>query len=104
MNRKHIPFVWILGPLRWPGLFVGFVGAITAAVSAQYAAAWPRGLVFAVLAIGIGSGTMLVLSYQNPWWVTTRCTVLVAAGGAIGCVLGLLLGGFFRSKSGLTKR
>lgn len=94
--------IGVAGAPAWEmaGLFVGFVGAITGAISAQCAAASAKGLIWAALTILVGSGAMLLLSQQNPWWVIRACTLLVAAGGAAGGVMGFLAGKFLRPLRG----
>ncbi|MFO0870212.1 MAG: hypothetical protein U0935_14890 [Pirellulales bacterium] len=69
-------------------VFVAFFGGICGALTATLAAAAGRSRWYAPLAAIVAAGTMALLASSNPTWVVIRCTIMVAAAGLAGTVLG----------------
>lgn len=86
-------FIGLLGAPPWEmaGLFVGIFGALTGAVSAQCAAYSGKGIIGSFLATVIGSGTFLLLAYDNPSHIVVASVLLVAASGVVGCGMGFVV-------------
>jgi hypothetical protein len=86
--------IGVLGAPAWEmaGLFVGFFASVAGALAAACLASMGMRLVPALLAVFVPAGSLAMLSQGNPLWVTMRCTLLVAAAGVAGCLIGYLLG------------
>ncbi|MFM9963229.1 MAG: hypothetical protein ACKV2Q_18630 [Planctomycetaceae bacterium] len=86
--------VGVLGAPAWEmaGLFIGFFASIAGASAAACLASARKRRIFAVVAVVVLAGLFALLSQSNPLLVTIRGTLLVVAAGAVGGLIGYLLG------------
>lgn len=84
----------VLGAPAWEmaGLFVGFFASVAGACAAAGLASANKRRVPAVIAVVLSAGTFALLSQGNPILVTIRGTLLIAAAGVAGGLMGHWLG------------
>lgn len=70
---------------------MGLIAGVTGAVSAQLAVSATQGLQLGVVAVVVGSLTVMEAARQNPVWVIHRCTVAVLFAGLVCVAIWLLI-------------